>query len=89
MVRHIRRADGAKENGVMWPQLFQTVIRHHLAMLAVKGRSPVERREIEREAAIARSKHLQNSDTGLDNLRSDAIGGERYDFVSIHLSNLY
>ena len=75
MVRHIRRADGAKENGVMWPQLFQTVIRHHLAMLAVKGRSPVERREIERKASVARSKRLQNSDTGFDDLRSDAVSG--------------
>ena len=76
----------ARENGVMWPQLFQTVIRHHLAMLAVKV--DPQSNDMKLSVRIARSKRLQNGDTGLDNLRPDAIGGERCDFVSVHLSNL-
>ena len=88
MVWHVGRADRTEENCVMGFQPVQTILRHHPAMRLVIVRTPVISRDIKGEAAVARREGLQDPNTGIDHLGSDAIGRNGCNLVILQRNGL-
>ena len=73
VIRHIRRANRTKENGIMRCQRFQPVLGHHSAMLFVIIGSPVIVREFTGKTAVTRGKRIENSDARGNHLGADTV----------------
>ena len=84
VVRHIRRADRAEENGIVLPERLNAPFRHQYTGSLVTRRAPVEMRDFERELAVARCAGLQDFDSGANDLAADTVAGDGRDLVRSH-----
>ena len=79
VVRHVRRADSAEQDGVEGAKLVGAVGRHERARALVAVGAPVEIFDVEAEAAVALGEHIQHFKAGSDDLHADPVaadGGE-------------
>src|SRR5688572_28045639 len=85
MVGHLRRADGAEEDGVELPQLGEAALGNVGARAEVALRAPVEGLELQAEAVREALEHL---DAGGDDFGADPVDRDRRDAVSLQAACL-
>ena len=76
---HIGTADGAEQDGVVFPELVPAVVRHHLAMLLVEVGAPRETVPFERGTVVAGDGGIRYADGLLDHFRTDTIAADDCD----------
>nr|GEU28650.1 HTH-type transcriptional regulator PtxR, putative [Tanacetum cinerariifolium] len=82
MVRDVRVAGGAEQDGVLVAQGVQAVGGHHHAVLAVVVAAPVEVFELEAERVAAGGQRGQHLLAGRDHFLADAVAGYGCDVVA-------
>src|SRR4030081_3090957 len=85
MIGNARVAHGAQKNGVKWPQLLQTVVRHHFSGLHVGFTAPVEFVPLPPEAK-ALACGFEHADAFGNHFLADAVSGDNRNGKSFHFS---
>ena len=75
VIGNIGRADRTKVDRIEFLQRGETVGRHHHAVLAVIGGTPIEGFDVELHVAQARLQAFERLNTGGDDLGADPVGG--------------
>src|ERR1700730_6949750 len=85
MIGNARVAHGAQKNGVKWPQLLQTVVRHHFSGLHVGFTAPVEFVPLPAEAE-ALPRGFEHANAFAHHFFADAVSGDHRNVESLHFS---
>src|SRR6266566_626334 len=88
MIGNARMPNGTQEDRVEWPQLLDTVCRHHLSGFNVSFATPVERVPVEPESK-ALACRFQHSNAFRHHFFPDAIACDDRDVESFHEATLY
>ena len=75
MIGNIGRADRTKVDRIEFLQRGETVGRHHHAVLAIIGGTPIEGFDVELHVAQARLQAFERLNAGGDDLGADPVGG--------------
>ena len=84
MIRHVRRAGGAEQDGVVFPDLVAAILGHHDAVLLVVLGTPVEMIDLELKTAVALGQRVQDLDAGGNDFGADPVARDRCDGVGLH-----
>src|SRR5688572_8329275 len=87
MVRHVRRADRAEEDGIESLQLFEAAFRDIGAGLFIAGRAPVERSDLQGEFFLG-SQFRQNLQTRGNDFHADPVARDRRDAIRLQAAIL-
>jgi hypothetical protein len=82
VIRDVGGADGAKQNGILFAQLRQPILRHEGAGAAIALAAPVKALDVKGKPAIGFAQCLQHLQSGFDHFRANAIGPDGCNFVS-------
>ena len=84
VVGDIRSADCAEIDRIGGAELREAVLRHQAADAAVALGTPIIALDPEAEGAVTGGERVENLEPGVDDLRADAVRGDRGDQVLAH-----
>ena len=85
MVRHIRRAHRAEENGVALFKLIQPALGDVVAVFLVVLAAPRVMRDVEFKTPVALREYVEHFKSGGNDFNADAVTGDGGDFVGTHI----